>query len=218
MCNENMISLGKADVKKIEKIQENVFFLQLALPPQTARNAKPISGQFYMLKRVPSDTFLFRPISVYNSTCKSDGTVLVDFLILQKGKGTAELCSVNQSTQIEIFGPLGNGFSVPNKNKKIAIIGGGIGVAPVAGFANTLAENSYDFFACFKTGSYGLQNVKANKLLISTDDGTCGTKGMLPDIFTESDAKATILFTLAGQRQCLNMFKLFARTQTQNAF
>lgn len=189
MCNENMISLGKADVSKLEQIQENVFLLKLLLPPQTARNAKPAAGQFYMLKRVPSSTFLFRPISVYSSTAQSDGSVLVEFLILQKGKGTNELCSVNTSTQVELFGPLGNGFASPKAGEKAAIIGGGIGVAPVAGFASNLEPKSYDFFACFKSGSYGLENVKADKLAVSTDDGSCGTKGMLPNIFGESNAK-----------------------------
>ena len=48
----------------------------------------------------------------------------------------------------------------------VIIIGGGIGVAPVAGFAETLTNVSYDFYASFKSGSYGLENVKAERLVL----------------------------------------------------
>jgi dihydroorotate dehydrogenase (NAD+) catalytic subunit len=71
------------------------------------------------------------------------------------------------------------------ENGKILIVGGGIGVAPVAGFAETLTNVSYDFYASFKSGSYGLENVKAEKLVITTDDGSVGVHGMLPAALTE---------------------------------
>ena len=70
-------------------------------------------------------------------------------------------------------------------NKKICIVGGGIGVAPVAGFAEGLATKSYDFYASFKSGSYGLENLAADKLIITTDDGSVGIHGMLPVALTE---------------------------------
>ena len=50
---------------------------------------------------------------------------------------------------------------------KVLLIGGGIGVAPVAGFAETLADGTYDFYASFKSGSYGLENIKPDKLVIT---------------------------------------------------
>lgn len=71
------------------------------------------------------------------------------------------------------------------KGGKVCIIGGGIGVAPVAGFAETLPAQSYDFYASFKSGSYGLENIKPANLAITTDDGSVGLKGMLPAALTE---------------------------------
>lgn len=156
---------------------------------------EPAAGQFYMLHAIRSDVLLGRPISVYHSEKKADGSVELSFLILLKGKGTRELCSLEPGDKINLIGPCGNRFPRPvvecaqgaciETTRKVLIIGGGIGVAPVAGFAETLPEKSYDFYASFKSGSYALENVKADKLVITTDDGSVGVHGMLPAALTE---------------------------------
>lgn len=146
---------------------------------------KPVPGQFYMLHPVKSDCLLARPISVFHAEQKGD-SVEVTFLILVKGTGTVELCSLKLNDEIKVLGPLGNIFPRPADGSKVLIVGGGIGVAPVAGFAESLPEKSYDFVAAFKSGSYGLENLKADKLMITTDDGSCGTKGMVSAVLTEN--------------------------------
>ena len=166
----------------------------------------PVPGQFYMLRSEKSQQLLARPISVFNAERNSHG-VEITFLILLKGKGTKELCMLEADDKVQILGPLGNTFPAPatscdgaatgstgasasetdasSKNNgstagsKVLICGGGIGVAPVAGFARTLPENSYDFIASFKSGSYGLEGLKAQNLTITTDDGSVGIKGMI---------------------------------------
>ena len=143
-----------------------------------------------MLHAVKSDTLLARPISVYAS-CQKNGFVEVIFLILLKGTGTQELCSLKTNDEIKVLGPLGNIFPRPaSDGRKVLIVGGGIGVAPVAGFASSLPEKSYDFYASFKSGSYALDAVKADKLVITTDDGSVGVHGMLPAALTEEALKA----------------------------
>ncbi|MCR4579412.1 MAG: dihydroorotate dehydrogenase [Treponema sp.] len=169
------------------------------------QGGEPAAGQFYMLHALRSDVLLGRPISVYHSCTltaeksrelygseKYAGAIELTFLILLKGKGTRELCSLDFGDLVNLIGPCGNRFPLPisvSENaggagacsgKKVCIVGGGIGVAPVAGFAETLPAGSYDFFASFKSGSYGLENLKADKLVITTDDGSVGVHGMLP--------------------------------------
>jgi len=157
-----------------------------------AGSQEPAAGQFYMLHAIRSDVLLGRPISIYHSEKKADGSVELSFLILLKGRGTRELCSLEPGDKLNLIGPCGNRFPMPEKvvstgstTQKVLIIGGGIGVAPVAGFAETLTNVSYDFYASFKSGSYGLENVKAEKLVITTDDGSVGVHGMLPAALTE---------------------------------
>ena len=149
----------------------------------------PLAGQFYMLQAARTNTLLGRPISVFHVN-KGGQRPQIEFLILIKGQGTVELCSLMQGDKINLLGPCGNCFSGPSTssgttNAKACIVGGGIGVAPVAGFAETLPDGSYDFYASFKSGSYGLENIKPAALTITTDDGSVGVHGMLPAALTE---------------------------------
>ena len=165
-----------------------------------AGSQEPAAGQFYMLHALRSDVLLGRPISVFHSEKKENGSVELSFLILLKGRGTRELCSLEPGDKINLIGPCGNRFPTPKSvvealettatTGKVLIIGGGIGVAPVAGFAETLPAGSYDFYASFKSGNYGLQNIKADKLVITTDDGSVGLHGMLPVALTEEVLRA----------------------------
>ncbi len=148
----------------------------------------PAAGQFYLLRSAKSGVLLGRPISIYVSR-KAGEAAHLEFLILKKGKGTEELCSLAKNDEIELIGPLGNTFPEPKFGDKVCIVGGGIGIAPVAGFASTLPKKSYDFFACFKSGSYGLDYIEPNELTITTDDGSAGIKGMLPAALTVQTIK-----------------------------
>ena len=182
--------------------ENSVYSLKVNLTAKDKSFPKP--GQFYMIRATKGKTLLGRPISVFHSEISkpnkenpklSDGQI--EFLILKKGKGTEELCSLEKFDSVDILGPLGNIFPRPkakkagDKNSKpeVCIIGGGIGVAPVAGFAETLEAKSYDFYASFKSGKYGLKNLKASKLTVTTDDGSWGIKGMLPAAIDENTIK-----------------------------
>ena len=146
----------------------------------------PAAGQFFMLHPERSNCLLARPISVYHVDKSFFGATEIQFLILVKGEGTKELCNLQEGDKVKLLGPCGNKFPVPEKSsKKVLIVGGGIGVAPVAGFAETLPDGSYDFYASFKSGSHGLEHIKPSKLTITTDDGSVGVHGMLPAALTE---------------------------------
>lgn len=220
-------------VSSLASVANGIFHLVLEVSDATSPAgclAKP--GQFYMLKAVPSEVLLSRPISVYKvepgatasksgaaadsgassvsksaatatsgatadssksgmssgATVASGATARIHFLIMEKGQGTKELCALRPDDSISLIGPLGNTFPEPHGFS--AIIGGGIGVAPVAGFASTLPEKTYDFYACFRSGTYGLEELSPKSLEITTDDGSVGKKGMLPDVFTAETVKA----------------------------
>lgn len=153
---------------------------------------EPAAGQFYMLHAVRSDVLLGRPISIYHSEKTVFDETELTFLILVKGTGTQEICNLQEGDKVSLLGPCGNRFPYPkniSESNKVCIIGGGIGVAPVAGFAETLPDSTYDFYASFKSGMYGIENIKPNKLTITTDDGSVGIKGMLPSALTVETLK-----------------------------
>lgn len=166
--------------------QGSVYMLKVEVTEENAQ--LPLAGQFYMLRAIKTGILLGRPISIFHAE-KTPHGIELQFLILVKGKGTQELCALEADDKIQLLGPLGNTFQKPTETDKVCIVGGGIGVAPVAGFSETLNPNTYDFYACFKSGSYGLENVKAKNLIITTDDGSVGTKGMVSAVLTAQTLK-----------------------------
>jgi NAD(P)H-flavin reductase len=172
-------------VRRSREIAPSVFELVVE-----GAGPRPVSGQFFMLRARPSAVFLGRPISVYLADDSS-----ITFLILNKGAGSAELCALRAGDSLDLVGPIGNRFVPPAElaaqgvgfaaNPRVAIVGGGIGVAPVAGFALGLPEKSFDFYASFRSMPYGLDGIesRAARLVVTTEDGSAGVKGMLPAVF-----------------------------------
>ena len=198
---KGLLFFGETKVEKLEKIkgQPNVYLLETTAVLERKNQISPRPGQFYLIRSKKTNTNYNRPISVYHSEEKisNEGKkeIKIQFMILEKGRGTKELCHMYQGESLSLIGPLGTPWNIEEAEKiiesnktsspKIAIVGGGIGVAPVANLASWLPDNSYDFYASFKTGSYGLEYVKAASLKITTDDGSAGIKGILPAAFSK---------------------------------
>ncbi|MCR5046944.1 MAG: dihydroorotate dehydrogenase [Treponema sp.] len=191
---KGLLFYGTGLVTKKEKIegQPNVYLLETEIQRERKTQVAPKPGQFYLIRSGLYSMTYNRPISVYHSEAFDDGKVKIQFMILQKGEGTRELCSLKSGDEMKLIGPLGNGFVLPQDanqepalKPEICILGGGIGVAPVANFASSLKDGSYDFYASFKSGTYGLENVKAKNLVITTDDGSVGIHGMITAAFTK---------------------------------
>ncbi len=111
-------------------IARDVFLMRLSGPtgPFTA------PGQFV---NIAIDGFyLRRPISV----CE----VLVDgILLIYKvvGRGTARMAMYGAGTQLDLLAGLGNGFALSRgKDKKVVLVGGGVGVPPLYDVAKRLAK------------------------------------------------------------------------------
>jgi NAD(P)H-flavin reductase len=161
----------------------------------------PRSGQFFMIKPKRSSVFLGRPISV---AAWENG--VVSFLIARRGKGTAELADLRIGEVAELTGPLGNVWAdfIPagpgefffdkekslDKEKsggektKIALVSGGIGIAPLSAFAAELTGTvPFDFYAgfrnAFKTNEeaeafLGSAFRHAKKIIAAFEDGGSG--------------------------------------------
>lgn len=188
-CDKETIPIFcEAQVEDCQSVEEavpsgSVFLLTVSFSAQ--ENSVPAPGQFFMLRAKPSKVLLARPISVFEVIPHTSmGYTQVKFMILKKGQGTEELCALKKGDFLELLGPCGNVFPLPDKNEKICIAGGGIGIAPVAGFAKTLPPKSYDFYASFKSGAYGIENISPENLVITTDDGSRGIRGMISAALT----------------------------------
>ncbi|GHV53703.1 hypothetical protein AGMMS49579_12920 [Spirochaetia bacterium] len=98
--------------------------------------------------------------------------------------------------EAELTGPLGNTweefFPPGNTKKPLALIGGGIGVAPLEALPTKFPQYVFDFYAGFRTGfktieeHYGLLGLaerNTQDLIIATEDGSEGKKGRIIDFF-----------------------------------
>jgi NAD(P)H-flavin reductase len=81
-----------------------------------------IPGQFFMLE-APG-----RPLPRPMSVCLAPPGELA-FLIDPIGPGTRALCGLEPSHELELLGPLGNGFRLDVERP--LLVGGGIGIAPL---------------------------------------------------------------------------------------
>jgi dihydroorotate dehydrogenase electron transfer subunit len=100
-------------------------------------NNSATMGQFYMLRAWKDFPVLSRPISVYDADEHS-----ISFLYKVVGKGTEIFVNLKHGDDISLQGPLGNGF--PDAQGKIALVGGGVGIAPLYLTAKTLMKNNPD--------------------------------------------------------------------------
>ena len=96
-----------------------------------AKAAKP--GQFISVYTKDKSKVLPRPISLCEVD-KEQGRLRIVYRVV--GAGTREFSAYQAGDDIEIMGPLGNGF--PLKEKKAFLIGGGIGIPPMLELAKNL--------------------------------------------------------------------------------
>lgn len=101
-------------------------------------------GQFCMLRAWGEYPVLSRPISIFDCDAES-----ISFLFKVVGQGTELLAQLKAGDTIDVQGPYGNGF--PAVSGKVALVGGGIGVAPLYLTAKKMKEqgNAVDLYLGF---------------------------------------------------------------------
>lgn len=128
--------VGKAKLLKKQIINEDNFRFVIEL---TDEMGIVHPGQFFNLAATGVGyPLLKRPISVSDV-----GENTVEFTIKIIGKGTKTMLDYNEGDSIELIGPLGNGFEYDGY-RKILVIGGGIGIAPLKGLINSLKDSDVE--------------------------------------------------------------------------
>ncbi|MBL8799260.1 MAG: dihydroorotate dehydrogenase electron transfer subunit, partial [Planctomycetia bacterium] len=129
----------QARVRVLENVPLAVrtFRVRLAAPDLAAA-IRP--GQFLML-RLPgvTDPLLGRPFALYDTVLDEAGRpVGIDVVYLVVGKMTARLATVRADEDLEVWGPLGNGFPDLTGRDEVALVAGGIGQTPFLAYVRAL--------------------------------------------------------------------------------
>ena len=148
-----------------------------------AKAAKP--GQFALLRSpLPGMPLLNRPFSIYGADARKGG---VEFLVKEVGTATRMLCSQPEGSQVIIIGPLGQPFEQP-KGKRVVLIGGGTGVAPLAFFAQkTAGKGKIQAIIGARSRDllFGRDRFPEESLMLVTEDGSEGEKGLPTEILAK---------------------------------
>ena len=185
-----------------EEIADDIYSMWLRTE-HIAAHAK--AGQFVSVYCNEGSRLLPRPISICEIDRK-DGAIRLVYRVA--GKGTAEFSGMRTGMQLKVVGPLGNGF--PQKNKKAFLIGGGIGIPPMLELMKQLD--------CDKTAVLGYRDSDmflkdefeaVGDVVISTEDGSFGTKGNVIDAIKEQGVEGSIIYA-CGPTPMLRGIKAYA--------
>lgn len=195
-----------AKVVSQEALTEDIFSMWIQVD-EIAKAAKP--GQFISVYTRDASKLLPRPISI----CEIDkalGRLRIVYRVA--GAGTEEFSAYQAEDDITVMGPLGNGFPLDAKGRKVFLIGGGIGIPPMLELAKELD--------CEKQMILGYRDVlflnqefePYGTVSIATEDGSAGTKGNVIDAIRANGLEAEVMFA-CGPTPMLRALKAYALEQ-----
>lgn len=178
----------------------------------------PLMGQFYMLRSWGDFPVLSRPISVFDA----DGRT-IKFLYKVVGKGTEIFSNLKVGDDITLDGPHGTGY--PEVKGKVALVGGGVGIAPLYHTAKVLKEKdkstTIDLFLGFSDVALLVDEYKKVADNVITDVGgfitdhidtkkydyifTCGPEIMMRVLYKkckEEGTKAPLYVSMENRMGC----------------
>lgn len=163
------------------KLSENTYLIEIDAP-EVAKKAK--AGQFLMIRIDEKGERI--PLTIADSTKR---TITIVFLVV--GKTTTELSMLKKGDEIlDVAGPLGNPSKIQQFGN-VAIIGGGLGIAPIYPITKALkeAKNRITVILGAKSKDHLFWEERfkevSDRMLIATDDGSKGQKGFVSDILKE---------------------------------
>lgn len=168
------------------QVATNIYEVVL-LAGTLAQTIRP--GQFLELAVPGSETQLVRVPLSYSQVDAHAGMIYITYAVV--GSATKRLSQLPVKTKLNVLGPCGHGWQVPQSTKPALLIAGGVGAPPIIAAASLLHEHGIvcDVILGAQTkdklwGASQVSAAGARELFISTDDGSCGVKG-----FTTSVAK-----------------------------
>ena len=144
---------------------------------------------------------LRRPFSI--AGLRRTGTQCeIDILGRVVGVGTGRLATLVTGDVVDILGPLGRGFSAALPDKRVLLVAGGVGLAPIRWLGEKLRRDGMPCDSIYGARTRGLLPVALTetpskhgaltlcveafaregiRTAITTDDGTCGMRGRVTD-------------------------------------
>ena len=163
------------------------YYKMIIEAPEIAARAE--AGQFVHIRCTKGNyPLLRRPLSLHRIE-KNTGKVVLLYKIV--GEGTAILSKFHTGEAIDLLGPLGNGFAIPENIKHALLVAGGMGIVPLYALAEKLISMSVKTTLCYGARNAGelfcLDDFAALGIDIATvtDDGSSGKRGYVTDLLAD---------------------------------
>lgn len=146
--------------------------------PEIVQEAKP--GQFVMV-RCGTESTLPRPFSIFRTYGKSD--IALFYTVWENGKGSEWLAERRVGDTVEVFGPLGNGFTIERTSRTLLLVAGGMGIAPLYFLAQEALARVCNVTLLYGTPVRNRYPIPPEiKTVSATDDGSVGYQGNVTDL------------------------------------
>ena len=138
-------------------------------------------------------------------------------LIQIAGKGTAKLSTLNRGDTLNLVYPLGNSFTLPEKDQRILLAGGGCGAAPLLFLGKYLKSNGFvpDVLLGFRNSERVIEYdeyAQLGKVYMTTEDGSLGKQGFITDHPVLSSTNYDVIYCCGPQ----SMMKAMAKYCREN--
>ena len=151
---------------------------------------RPQAGQFYMVSAAwrwgggeSERPFLPRAFSVLRAP---PGGHELHFLIEDVGPGTRRLCELDRGYGLLLLGPLGAGFRPPRDARRPVLVGGGVGIAPLAIWQDQLdVGERAPVLLGFRDTARAQGAAMLENPMVATDDGSAGHHGLVTDLLDD---------------------------------
>lgn len=195
-----------ATILNQEEIMSGVWKMELAAP-EIARTARP--GQFIQLYPPDERNLLARPISLSSVSEKS---VTIVYRVV--GTGTIQFSQLKRNNCIRVMGPLGNGFTMPDKTTRSIVVGGGMGIPPLLELAKQLNKNT-EILLGYRDIPFMTEDFQklGLKVYIASQSGNYGFQGTVLDLLENIAPSAGQVFA-CGPRQMLYSVSIWAKNHS----
>lgn len=159
---------------------------------------RPQAGQFYMLRAAErwgggddERPYLPRAFSVLRAPAAGDE---LHFLIEDVGPGTRRLSALGAGDGLVLVGPLGLGFTAPRDGRHPVLVGGGVGIAPLAIWQDQLPAGCHVLLG-FRDAAHAPGAALLSHATVATDDGSVGHHGVVTGLLAaelDRDAHAEV--------------------------
>jgi dihydroorotate dehydrogenase electron transfer subunit len=148
---------------------------------------EPEPGQFAMLAAVEGwgggeeqRPLLARAFSIARRRAGESHYLLEDV-----GPGTRRLCELRAGERVWALGPLGRGFRAPQEGRHAILVGGGVGIAPLAILQDVLQAPTVVLLG-FRDRERAQGAALLDGARVATDDGSSGHHGRVTDLLAAS--------------------------------